>query len=69
MTDHRFCKLSPEYFNHRQNIQLLACSENKIYTFDSAEHRAYCIYGKAVSLLRRKGKDTDGERSIISSEL
>lgn len=69
MADQRYCKLSPEYFQRRQDIHLLACSENKIYTFDSAEHRAYCIYGKAVSLLRRKGKDNDGERSIVTSEL
>ena len=36
-------------------IKMMACAENKVYTFDP-ESRAYCIYGKAVSVMKRKTK-------------
>jgi hypothetical protein len=55
MNEQRSCKLLSEYLKNLQEIRFMACHERKVYSFDP-EQKAYCIYGRAVSAIRRKGK-------------
>lgn len=53
MNEYRNCKLMQESFKNMEEIRFMACHEAKTYNFDP-ECRAYCVYGKAVSVLKRK---------------
>lgn len=53
MSEHRNCKLMQEIFKNMEEIRFMACNEVKTYNFDP-ECRAYCVYGKAASVLKRK---------------
>jgi len=55
MSEQKHCKLSPEFFSDLSNIKVLVYSGDKSYTFDP-DYRAYCLYGRAVSALKRKTK-------------
>jgi hypothetical protein len=59
MNEHRNCKLLQDYFKNFDEVRFMACHEGKVYNFDP-EYRAFCVYGKAVSVLRRKYKDPEG---------
>lgn len=57
MNEHRNCKLLQDYFKNFEEVRFMACHESKAYNFDP-EFRAFCVYGKTVSLLKRKTKES-----------
>lgn len=57
MNEQRGCKLLQDYFKNFEEVRFMACHESKAYSFDP-EARAFCVYGKAVSLLKRRGKES-----------
>jgi hypothetical protein len=57
MNEHRNCKLLQDYFKNFEEVRFMACHESKVYNFDP-ECRAFCVYGKTVSLLKRKTKES-----------
>lgn len=68
MVEHRFCKLPADCFSSVEEVQVMACSGQKVCQFDPAR-RAYCLYGRAVSGIKKKLKEADSERGELAAEL
>jgi len=68
MAETKSIKISVESIaNSINDIHFIAASEPKPYLFEG-EKRAYCIYGKALSIYRRKTKsklsDSDNDNRL-----
>ena len=68
MSEQKHCKLYPELFQDLEGAKIISCPECKPYFYES-ESRAYCLYGRAVSALRRKNKEFETERPYLCSQI
>ena len=68
MLEHKFCKIPVDYFQSVEGVQVMSCAAQKVYQFDP-NYRAYCLFGRAVSGIKKKIKETDGERGELAAEL